>query len=185
MLKGTLFYIIGASGVGKDSVINELKNKLTYKEGFIFTKRFITRPNSDSTEKHIPISNADFDYRLSNQLFALNWKANGNAYGIGIEIEYWLSKGFHVIVNGSRGYLDVAKTKYPDLQSILIEVDKSILYNRLIGRNRESKEEIEQRLKRNEQFETLDYDMIINNESHLDIAVDALYHFIRSKGSNK
>ena len=185
MLKGTLFYIIGASGVGKDSVINELKNKLTYKEGFIFTKRFITRPNSDSTEKHIPISNADFDYRLSNQLFALNWKANGNAYGIGIEIEYWLSKGFHVIVNGSRGYLDVAKTKYPDLQSILIEVDKSILYNRLIGRNRESKEEIEQRLKRNEQFETLDYDIIINNESHLDIAVDALFHFIRSKGSNK
>ena len=185
MLKGTLFYIIGASGVGKDSVINELKNKLTYKEGFIFTKRFITRPNSDSAEKHIPISNADFDYRLSNQLFALNWKANGNAYGIGIEIEYWLSKGFHVIVNGSRGYLDVAKTKYPDLQSILIEVDKSILYNRLIGRNRESKEEIEQRLKRNEQFETLDYDIIINNESQLDIAVDSLFHFIRSKGSNK
>jgi len=185
MLKGTLFYIIGASGVGKDSVINELKNKLTYKEGFIFTKRFITRPNSDSTEKHIPISNADFDFRLSNQLFALNWQANGNDYGIGIEIEYWLNEGLHVIVNGSRGYLDVAKTKYPELQSILIEVDKSILYNRLIGRNRESKEEIEQRLKRNEQFETLDYDMIINNESHLDIAVDSLYHFIRSKASNK
>jgi ribose 1,5-bisphosphokinase len=185
MHKGKLFYIIGASGVGKDSVINELKNKLTYKEGFIFTKRFITRPNSDSTEKHIPISNADFDFRLSNQLFALNWQANGNDYGIGIEIEYWLNEGLHVIVNGSRGYLDVAKTKYPELQSILIEVDKSILYNRLIGRNRESKEEIEQRLKRNEQFETLDYDMIINNESHLDIAVDALYHFIRSKGSNE
>jgi ribose 1,5-bisphosphokinase len=184
MHKGTLFYIIGASGVGKDSVINELKNKLTYKEGFIFTKRFITRPNSDSTEKHIPISNADFDFRLSNQLFALNWQANGNDYGIGIEIEYWLNEGLHVIVNGSRGYLDVAKTKYPELQSILIEVDKSILYNRLIGRNRESKEEIEQRLKRNEQFETLDYDMIINNESHLDIAVDSLYHFIRSKASN-
>jgi ribose 1,5-bisphosphokinase len=184
MHKGTLFYIIGASGVGKDSVINELKNKLTYKEGFIFTKRFITRPNSDSTEKHIPISNADFDFRLSNQLFALNWQANGNDYGIGIEIEYWLNEGLHVIVNGSRGYLDVAKTKHPELQSILIEVDKSILYNRLIGRNRESKEEIEQRLKRNEQFETLDYDMIINNESHLDIAVDSLYHFIRSKASN-
>ena len=64
-------------------------------------------------------------------------------------------------------------------------MDKSILYNRLIGRNRESKEEIEQRLKRNEQFETLDYDIIINNESHLDIAVDSLFHFIRSKGSNK
>ena len=185
MHKGTLFYIIGASGVGKDSVINELKNKLTYKEGFIFTKRFITRPNSDSTEKHIPISNADFDFRLSNQLFALHWQANGNDYGIGIEIEYWLNEGLHVIVNGSRAYLDVAKTKYPDLQSILIEVDKSILYNRLIGRNRESKEQIEERIKRNEQFETLDYDMIINNESHLDIAVDSLYHFIRSKASNK
>jgi ribose 1,5-bisphosphokinase len=184
MHKGTLFYIIGASGVGKDSVINELKNKLTYKEGFIFTKRFITRPNSDSTEKHIPISNADFDFRLSNQLFALNWQANGNDYGIGIEIEYWLNEGLHVIVNGSRGYLDVAKTKYPELQSILIEVDKSILYNRLIGRNRESKEEIEQRLKRNEQFETLDYDIIINNESHLEVAVDSLYQFIRSKASN-
>ena len=185
MYKGTLFYIIGASGVGKDSVINELKNKLTYQEGFIFTKRFITRPNSDSAEKHIPISKPDFDYRLSNQLFALHWQANGNAYGIGIEIEYWLSEGLHVIVNGSRAYLDIAKIKYPQLQSILIEVDKSILYNRLIGRNRESKEQIEQRLKRNEQFETLDYDMIINNESHLEVAVDLLYHFIRSKTNYK
>jgi ribose 1,5-bisphosphokinase len=185
MHKGTLFYIIGASGVGKDSVINELKNKLTYKEGFIFTKRFITRPNSDSAEKHIPITKPDFDHRLSNQLFALHWQANGNAYGIGIEIEYWLSEGLHVIVNGSRGYLDIAKIKYPQLQSILIEVDKSILYNRLIGRNRESKEQIEQRLKRNEQFETLDYDMIINNESHLEVAVDLLYHFIRSKTNYK
>ena len=64
-------------------------------------------------------------------------------------------------------------------------MDKSILYDRLIGRNRESKEQIEQRLKRNEQFETLDYDMIINNESHLEIAVDSLYHFIRSKASNQ
>ena len=184
MLKGTLFYIIGASGVGKDSIINELKNRLTYKEGFIFTKRFITRANSDSAEKHIAISKADFNYRLAHQLFALNWEANGNAYGIGIEVEYWLSKGFNVIINGSRGYLDVAKIKYPQLQSVLIEVNKSILYTRLIGRNREPKEQIEERLKRNEQFETLNYDMIINNESDLEIAVNSLYRFIKSKASS-
>ena len=32
--------------------------------------------------------------------------------------------------------------------------------------------------KRNEQFETLDYDIIINNESHLDIAVDSLLYCV-------
>jgi ribose 1,5-bisphosphokinase len=180
MIKGTLFYIIGASGVGKDSIINELKNRLTYKDGFIFTKRFITRANSESTEKHIAISKADFNYRLAHQLFALNWEANGNAYGIGIEIEYWTANGYDIIVNGSREYLEIAKTKYSNLKSILIDAEKSVIYERLIGRKRESIHMIEKRMERNYQFKNMHFDLIINNDSTIEASTNKLLKYINS-----
>jgi ribose 1,5-bisphosphokinase len=180
MFKGTIFYIIGSSGVGKDTIINELKNKLTYEDKFIFAKRFITRPNKDSNEKHIELSLADFNYRINNKLFSLYWEAHENYYGIGIELEYWTASGYHVVVNGSREYLDTAKKKYPNLKSILIDADKSIIYERLIGRKRESVDMIDKRIQRNNQFENTKYDLIIKNDSTIDIAVLTLVKYINS-----
>jgi ribose 1,5-bisphosphokinase len=180
MLKGTIFYIIGSSGVGKDTIINELKNKLTYKDKFIFAKRFITRPNKDGNEKHIELSLADFKHRINNKLFSLNWEAHENYYGIGIELEFWTASGYHVVVNGSREYLDTAKKKYPNLKSILIDADKSIIYERLIGRKRESVDMIDKRIQRNNQFENTKYDLIIKNDSTIDIAVLTLVKYINT-----
>jgi ribose 1,5-bisphosphokinase len=53
MHKGYIIYVVGSSGVGKDSIINEVKKKLNFDNHFIFAKRFITRPNMEGNEKHI------------------------------------------------------------------------------------------------------------------------------------
>ena len=178
MPKGSIFYIVGSSGVGKDSIINQLKTKLTFENKFVFAKRFITRPNVDGNEIHISLSKESFENRLNKNLFALHWEAHDNLYGIGIELEYWIDNGYNVIVNGSREYLEVAKTKYPKLKAILIDAEKSVIYERLIGRKRESKDLIEERINRNNRFQNMKFDIVIKNESTIETAVDSLLFYI-------
>lgn len=180
MHKGYIIYVVGSSGVGKDAIINEVKKKLNFDNHFIFAKRFITRPNKEGNEKHIELSIPDFNHRIDQKLFALHWEAHTNLYGIGIEIEYWTSNGYHVIVNGSRAYKDVAALKYPNLKSILIVADKEVVYERLVGRNRESKQLIDQRMQRNDQFDHMQFDHIIKNESTIKEAVDSFLLYINS-----
>ena len=68
MPKGSIFYIVGSSGVGKDSIINQIKTKLTFENKFVFAKRFITRPNVDGNEIHISLSKESFENRLNKNL---------------------------------------------------------------------------------------------------------------------
>ena len=178
MNKGYIFYVIGSSGVGKDSILNKVKKKLTFENKFIFPKRFITRPNIDENEKHIALSKDDFNHRIDQNLFSLFWEAHEYFYGIGIEIEYWNHCGFHVIINGSRAYHNIAKLKYKNLKSILIDADKSIIYKRLVVRDRESTELINKRMQRNEQFGNMQFDFIIKNEFDLNDAVNSFLNYI-------
>ena len=180
MPNGFIFYVIGSSGVGKDSIINDVKTKLRFEDQFIFAKRFITRPNKDGNEKHIELSIPDFNHRIDQKLFALHWEAHNHYYGIGIELEYWISNGYHVIVNGSRAYKEIAALKYPNLKSILIDADKEVIYERLVGRKRETLQLIEKRMKRNDQFDDMQFDFIIKNESTIKDAVDSFLFFINS-----
>lgn len=180
MHKGFVFYIVGSSGVGKDTIINKLKSTIALNDKFIFTKRFITRPNVDGNEKHIQLSKEDFQNRVKHNLFSLYWEAHNNLYGVGIELEYWTFNGYNVFVNGSREYKEIAKLKYPNLKSILIDAEKSVIYERLIGRKRESVQLIEKRMMRNEEFSSMDFDLIVRNESTIENAVDSILYYINN-----
>lgn len=109
----TLFYIIGASGAGKDTLINYARNAINATEQIIFAHRYITRIATYGNENHISLSHAEFKQRKLANFFALNWESHGNCYGIGREIDTWLRKGFSVVVNGSREYLPVAQLDIP------------------------------------------------------------------------
>ena len=76
---GKLFVIVGASGVGKDTLLNEIKRKLT---NFHFVKRYITRTLDKNGEDHIPISNTDFQNKVKDGFFLLCWQAHSLSYGI-------------------------------------------------------------------------------------------------------
>ena len=149
-MPATLYYIIGASGAGKDSVLNAAREQLATKGNSIIAHRYSTRPADAGGENHIALSNSEFESRKAKNLFKMHWAANNCQYGLGIEIDQWLTAGINVLVNGSRGYLATAKKSHPDLKVIYIDVDAAILKQRLTNRGRESATEIEARLARHQ-----------------------------------
>lgn len=142
-----LFYVLGASGAGKDSLINAVRESLS--ERLMIAHRYITRPAFMGNENHIALLDTEFDLRIHRGLFVMHWQANGCRYGVGNEVDDWLNKGLDVMVNGSRAYLETAKARFGEqLQVVWISVSPEVLEQRLQLRGRESEEEITQRLER-------------------------------------
>jgi ribose 1,5-bisphosphokinase len=141
-----LFYIVGASGVGKDSLMEYARLRINGSMPVLFAHRYITRPSKEGNENHVFVSPEEFRLRRDKGLFALHWVSHGLYYGIGKEIDAWMENGFHVVVNGSRQYLPVAIQRYPDLVTIVIEADPDVIRRRLESRGRETAADIEQRI---------------------------------------
>jgi ribose 1,5-bisphosphokinase len=146
MIMAELFYVIGASGVGKDSLLGYARNQLPADAPVVFVHRYITRPQEAGGENHVALSEQEFRVRMSRGCFAMQWYSHQTWYGIGIEINQWLAKGLNVVLNGSRGHLDEAAQKYPELIPVLISVSPDTLRKRLLMRARETPEQIEERL---------------------------------------
>lgn len=152
MAEGRLFYVIGASGSGKDSLLRYARERLAGDPGVVFAHRYITRPVELHGENHVALAEAEFDARLAAGLFAMHWESHGLSYGIGREINLWLAKGCQVLMNGSREYLEEARRRYPGLVAVLVTVTPETLGNRLRARGRETEEQIARRLERARQF---------------------------------
>jgi ribose 1,5-bisphosphokinase len=145
---GNLFYFIGASGAGKDSLMNYARSRINGSLPVIFAHRYITRHPGHSNENHIYISPEEFQLRRDGGLFAMDWESHGQYYGIGREIDGWMEKGFHVVVNGSRQYLQEAHRRYGHLKVILVEARPDTIRKRLENRGREGSPDIEKRISR-------------------------------------
>jgi ribose 1,5-bisphosphokinase len=145
-MAGRLIYLIGPSGSGKDSLLDAAREALAARDCRI-VRRVITRSAEAKGEAAQAVSVERFE-----GAFALDWFANGLHYGIPKEIDQWLADGHDVLVNGSRGHLPQARSRYPSLWVVLLTVDQSVLRDRLLSRARESAEDIETRLARNAQF---------------------------------
>ena len=143
-----LYYVIGASGSGKDSIIGWARAQLAGHPGIVFAHRYITRPAAAGCENHIELTEAEFDARLAGGLFAMHWASHGLRYGIGKEINLWLAKELTVVLNGSRAYLGGAAAIYPELFPVHIDVAPEILRQRLLARGRETPVQVEQRIER-------------------------------------
>jgi ribose 1,5-bisphosphokinase len=146
MTMANLFYVIGASGAGKDSLIDYLRHHLAADAPIMIAHRYITRPADAGGENHLALSKAEFQRREQMGCFAMHWFSHDTHYGIGKEIDEWLAMDHHVVVNGSREYLPEASERYPSLVPVLISVDPEILGKRLFDRGRESLDQIQKRL---------------------------------------
>lgn len=145
---GRLVYVMGPSGAGKDSILHYAALRLAADVRFSFPRRWITRPADSGGENHISLSVAAFAARAAAGDFALAWEANGHHYGIDTGIDAALAAGRHVVVNGSRGYLPLARRRYPDLLPVAIAVSADTLDARLRARGRETVDQIAARLAR-------------------------------------
>ncbi len=177
-MKGRLIYLIGPSGSGKDSLLDAARTRLT-ERGVHVARRVITRSAEAVGESAEAVSHDEFDRTESSGAFAMSWRANDLAYGIPLQIDQWLANGEDVLVNGSRGYLEQARQRYPDMIAVLLSVRPEVLRQRLLKRNRETPEQVEARLARNARFEdSLDEVFLLDNSGDLQESVDKLLRLI-------
>ena len=179
-----IFYFMGASGSGKDSIINAIKLQNT--ENLMVAHRYITRKPDLSGENHVYLTNHEFNIRLKNNLFSMYWCANNYKYALGKEIEHWLNSSFNVLINGSRAYLSNAQNQFgASLIPISINVDSNVLKERLHLRGRESSEEINMRIKRSKEFNlNSNADYIISNNGSIESSVvqfNEIYNIFNNK----
>ena len=153
MIMAKLFYVIGASGAGKDSLIDYIREKLPDDAPVVIAHRYITRPADAGGENHVALNKQEFLLREQQGCFAMHWYSHETCYGIGTEINQWLNRKLDVIVNGSRAYLHEAARRYPNLIPVLISVDPDVLRGRLRARGRENEQQINQRLQQAIQLE--------------------------------
>lgn len=172
-----LYYVIGPSGAGKDSLLTAARRRLAGKD-FVFAHRYITRSADAGGENFVNLSEAEFALRQAKGLFLFAWQSHGLHYAVGQEIQQWLRQGLSVVMNGSRAYLDQAQT-IADQQGIIlvpvwIHCDLPILAQRLAARGRESAEDMAERLSRAQNYRAPATAFVIDNSADFDAALTQL-----------
>jgi ribose 1,5-bisphosphokinase len=179
MSTGRLYYVMGPSGAGKDSILTWVREHgVAY--GVLCAHRYITRPPHAGGENHVSLSDAEFHSREQRGLFALTWQAHGLHYGIGNEVAHWLARGANVLVNGSREALNRALERFPTLQPVLITASPECIAQRLKARGRESETDIAARIARVAAYPVPSGSMVICNDGSLADAGASLLHAIRA-----
>ena len=178
-----LIYVMGPSGAGKDSVLDWLRAHLPSNMPVHWARRTITRPALAGGDAHEAIDMPDFVEQHDQGQFALAWQANGLHYGIRHTELAPLQQGHWVLVNGSRGHLPNALQSHPGLQVVHITADPATLVQRLTQRQRETPEEIQQRVARATAFVVPKGAIEILNNGTLDQAGQQLLQALQQLAS--
>lgn len=181
---GRLFYLMGASGSGKDSLLRGCRERCaSLPVSLMVAHRYITREPDGEGENHVSLSSAEFEQRVALGTFAMHWTANGHRYGVGLEIDHWLEAGGQVLVNGSRAYLEQARSRYgATLCPVLVRVDPERLRQRLVERGRESVAEIDARVQRARALaqQVAGETRVVDNNDSIDAAVADLLQLVQT-----
>lgn len=143
-MRGALFAVVGASGAGKDMLLDGL---CAARPDIHRARRTISRPAAES-EEFESVSAAEYEALSKAGAFALEWRAHGLGYGIRHAQLAALAEERTVVFNGSRKALPAILARYPDLKVVEVVVSPAVLAERLAARGRESAEEIALRLER-------------------------------------
>jgi ribose 1,5-bisphosphokinase len=182
-MEGSLVYVMGPSGAGKDSVLGRARLLLPPDAPVAFAHRYITRPADSGGENHVALTRAEFAMRRAHGLFAYHWTAHGNDYAVGREIHDWRAAGLTVVVSGSRDHF--LRTGGLDSQArpVLITAPAERLRQRLAGRGRESALEAAERLERADAYEIDDPRLVtIVNDTTIDAAAASFVRLLSRPG---
>ncbi len=167
--KGNLIVISGPSGVGKGTIVRRVLKDLTNVALSISATTRTPRQQEKDGVHYYFLSEDKFVEMIKNDGFLEYTKYNHNYYGTPKEKVYEiLNQGKDIILEiDVKGAVDVKK-KYKDAIMIFVmppSVDS--LYHRLLSRNTESKEEIQNRIKRaREEMQLANkYDYVVINGS--------------------
>ena len=145
MSTGRLIAVVGASGVGKDSVISGV---IEAAPSIRKVRRIITRPAEPDGEDHSEATREAFNTMVSQRAFCLHWAAHGYSYGIPASVLTQISEGEQCLANLSRSVLTTAADLFPSMLVLNITVKSATLAQRLAQRGRENHAQITSRLER-------------------------------------
>ncbi|MGP1684102.1 MAG: phosphonate metabolism protein/1,5-bisphosphokinase (PRPP-forming) PhnN, partial [Giesbergeria sp.] len=123
-----LVYVVGPSGAGKDCVLGWVRHHLTAVPSIHWARRTITRAARPNDEVHEAVDERQFLALREQGAFALNWQANGLHYGIRHCETAPLDGGHWVLVNGSRGHLGAARSRFPGVAVVHVSASPDILH---------------------------------------------------------
>ena len=147
-MSGHLVFVVGPSGVGKDSLISAAMRHFTGDTGLFFPRRIITRVALALAEDHDTLSKEQFEMAETSGAFFLRWHAHGLSYGLPMSVKAELEKGHVVVANVSRSILGRAAEIWPKITVFNITARPEILAQRLASRAREDDGNLSERLDR-------------------------------------
>ena len=149
-----LIYMVGPSGVGKDSLLAWLAQHphTDLPVPLHIARRSITRPEDGGTEAHEPLSEQAFSDLEATGGFAMHWAANGLRYGIRHAELAALEHGHWVLVNGSRAYVVHLRRDWPGASVLQIQAPAYVVRQRLMARGRETGADLEARIQRSQEL---------------------------------
>lgn len=170
---GFFIAIVGASGVGKDSLIRALEKKLP-EESFHFPRRVVTRP-PDANEANLFLDADAFERSAERGEFVLAWSAHGYSYALLESVAVAIREGRHVVANLSRKAIPILRGTFSRVLVVHITADRSIVEARLVARGREGACEREERVQRGLALdEEVHADILIENNGALDESAERL-----------
>ena len=142
-----LVLVVGASGAGKDTLIDAARRVLEGDGRFRFVRRVVTRPVIAGGEKHESVSDAEFDRRAEAGHLALQWRAHGLRYGLPGSIAADLKAGRVVVANVSRATIPQLAQRFR-VHVVEITAPASLRAERLAERGREDADDLARRFAR-------------------------------------
>ena len=150
-MSAALIYVMGPSGVGKDSLLNWLRahvQSLPTSPALHFARRTVTRSLDNSNEDHEAVGFDEFLRLQQAGAFALHWQAHGLHYGV--RHEEIAGRSGWVMVNGSRAYAAQARVLFLGMTALHVSAPEAVVRARLAARQRETAEEVEARIQRSQ-----------------------------------
>lgn len=184
-MSSRLVYVVGPSGVGKDSLLAWLSAQLDQHTlpPVHIARRSITRAADLGTEGHEALATEAFAALASDGAFAMHWQANGLQYGIRQTELAGLEAGGWVLVNGSRAYVPTLRQNWPGVCVLHIDAPAAVVRERLLRRGREAAQDIEARVTRSQQLSapSMPGDLQISNAGSLEDCGHQLLALLRHR----
>ncbi|MFS4582125.1 phosphonate metabolism protein/1,5-bisphosphokinase (PRPP-forming) PhnN [Phaeobacter sp. C3_T13_0] len=168
--KSPVIAVVGPSGVGKDSLMDALLERLP---GLQTQRRVITRAPELGGENYDAVSEDMFADLCAKRSFALHWQAHGLHYAIPREIDELRHVASGTLVNLSRKVLLEAQSVFGTLIVLSVTATPEALSARLRSRGREDSAEVERRLARaaTPLPDGLEHVIEIDNSGDLEVAI--------------
>lgn len=183
---GVLVLVVGASGVGKDTLMDGARARLAQNHRFVFPRRHITRPADAGGENHIEVTKEIFDETRAGGGYLLAWDAHGLGYGVPVTACEALEDGCVIVVNTSRTVLDDARALGTTLRVLHVTAPPKMIRARLAGRGRESDAQVEARVARAQAVTVSGPNVIdIRNDGNIDAGISRFVSVLQDCANGK